>query len=374
MQIGLNTTGMLAELAITTDMDARDHCVVAVKGTFKTDESGVMSITDEQRPLVTADEHYGDPATTSVRYECDFAPQKPLTDVIVVGKAVAPKGQRVQKLTVALEVQGTRKELIVYGERRWVTALGLLSPSSATTFSEMPITFERAWGEQGDSRGPGKIEVEPCNLVGQGFHPYRPSSQVAGLPVSNVEVGGEAVTSPRARHEPAGFGCIGRSWHPRIKLAGSYDDKWRDERAPFLPVDFDPRYFQAAPADQQFPHFQGGEKLRCVHMADREVVSYVMPTLGVAVCFRFTDEDAERKAVLDTVTLEPHLGLAMLVYRASIPLRKKLTTLREVQVGVPAAPQSAEREILGYRNGKPIFPGIASTLRWLRGRGRGGER
>lgn len=360
---------MLAELVVATDKDACDHCVVAIKGTFQTNARGVLSLAEEQRPLVAADEHFGDPETTSVRYECDFALHKPLTDVIVVGKAVAPKGQRVKRLAVALEVQGKRKDLAVHGERRWVTGLGTLTPSDAIAFTELPITFDRAWGGQDDSRGPAKVEVEPRNLVGMGFHPHRPSNQVAGLPVPNVETLGDEVTSPRERHQPAGLGCVGRAWQPRVKLAGTYDDKWRDERAPFLPADFDARYFQCAPRDQQYPHFRGGEKLRCVHMAEQDVVSYVMPTLEVPVRFRFTDGDVEQKAVLDTVTLEPHLGLAMLVYRASVPLRKKLTALQEIVVGTQPAVLEPAREILGYRNGKPVFPGIAAALRWLRRRG-----
>lgn len=359
---------MLAELTVTTDQDARDHCVVVIKGTFKTDPRGVLSLAEEQRPLIAADEHYGDPETTSVRYECDFVPHKPLTDVIVVGNAVAPKGQRVKRLAVALEVQGKRKDLAVHGERRWVTTLGALSPSDAVAFKELPITFDRAWGGIDDSRGPAKVEVEQRNLMGKGFHPHRPGAQVAGLPVPNVEALGDAITSPRERHEPAGFGCIGRAWQPRVKLAGTYDDRWRDERAPFLPADFDARYFQCAPRDQQFPHFRGGEKLRCVHMAEQDVVSYVMPTLDVPVRFRFTDGNVERSAVLDTVTLEPHLGLAMLVYRASVPLRKKLTALREILVGPPPPVVEPAHEMRGYRNGKPVFPGLAAALRWLRQR------
>lgn len=36
MQITANTSGMVAELAMAADKDARDHCVVAIKGTFDT--------------------------------------------------------------------------------------------------------------------------------------------------------------------------------------------------------------------------------------------------------------------------------------------------------------------------------------------------
>ena len=367
MQISANTTGMLAELTVTSDKEARDHCVVVIKGTFQTNERGELSLAEEQQPLVTTDEHYGDPTTTCVRYECDFALAKPYTDVIVVGKAVAPNRQAVKQLAVRLEVQGRSKDLMVHGDRHWVTVLGMMSKSNPVPFTEMPITFDRAWGGQDDSRGPDRVEVEPRNLVGVGFHPHR--SRIAGLPVPNIEPLG-CSTSPRGHHEPVGLGCIGRSWQPRVALAGTYDERWRNERAPYLPADFDLQYFQCAPLDQQFPRFRGGEKIRCIHMAEQEVVVYIIPTLNLPVRFRFRDTDVERTALLDTAIVEPHLGRALLVWRASVPLRKKLTALTEVFVG--ETPARANWQPIGYRQDKPVFTHLASASAWLRQR-RGGR-
>jgi hypothetical protein len=135
MQIALNTTGMQAGLSVATDKEARDFCVVVVKGTFETSAHGEMTLAREQRPLVAADEHHGDPATTSILYECDFALEKPLTDVVVAGKAVSPSGQRVTQLGVRLEVQGRKKDLLVFGERRWVHSLGSVFPSAPVPFA-----------------------------------------------------------------------------------------------------------------------------------------------------------------------------------------------------------------------------------------------
>ena len=369
MHITANTTGMLAGLTVATDKDACDHCVVVIKGTFQTSAGGAMTLVEAQQPLVTADEHYGDPAFTCVRYESDFALEKPQTDVIVVGKAVAPPGRCVTKLAVRLEVQGRRKELTVYGDRRWTTTLGMVGISDPVPFAEIPITFDRAWGGFDDSRGPDQVVVEPRNPVGVGFHPHRSRARMAGLPVPNIEQLGRAIASPRDYHEPVGFGCVGRVWQPRVTLAGTYDKRWRDERAPYLPADFDTHYFQCAPLDQQFPHFQGGERICCIHMAEQELVEYVLPSWTVPVRFRFCDAEAERTAVLDTVILEPHLFRATLVWRASVPLRKKLTALRDVLVG--DLPKCEGSRPVGYRNGKPSFAGLADAIRWLRQRREG---
>ncbi len=42
---------------------------------------------------------------------------------------------------------------------------------------------------------------------------------------------------------------MSRNFPSRIKFAGTYDDKWKDERFPFLPQDFDEQYFLSAPVD-----------------------------------------------------------------------------------------------------------------------------
>ncbi|WP_375767143.1 DUF2169 domain-containing protein [Archangium gephyra] len=364
MQISLNTTGMQAGISVAADKDARDYCVVVVKGTFETNSRGEMTLAREQRPLVAADEHHGDPATTSIRYECDFALEKPLTDLIVVGKAVSPSGQRVTQVPVSLEVQGRKKSLQIIGERRWLRSLGSMLPSEPVPFVEMPLTFERAFGGQDESRGPGRASVERRNLVGVGFHPHRGAAQIEGTPLPNLERPGQRISSPRDQPEPIGLGHVGRAWAPRIAYAGTYDARWRDERAPFLPADFDSRYFQSAPADQQFPHFHGGERIRCIHMAAEPVVQYVIPSLRMPVRFRFVDREVEQMGVLDTVILEPHRSIAMLVWRARVPIGKKLNALQEISVG--EQPRATQGTPIGYRNGKPVFSGLAAAIRWLR--------
>lgn len=366
MQITKNTTGMPAEVTVTADKDARDYCVVVTKGTFTTSPAGSMTLASEQVPFVYADEHYGDPETTSIRYESDFALCKPLTDVIVVGKAVAPGGRPTEELAVSLEVQGRRKDAVVVGERRWVRAAGGLVCSRPLPFSEMPLCFDRAFGGIDEAGGPGKAAAETRNLVGVGFHSHRSIQEIDGTPLPNLEAPAHRIRSHRDRPTPVGFGVIGRAWKPRSTLAGVYDQHWLDEVCPFLPESFDHRYFQAAPSDQQFPHFTGGERIRCVHMAELPVVLYEIPPLRVPIEFCFFDRNVSVPSVLDTVVLEPHLGRAILVWRARIALGKKPDDLREIHVGPMP---SKDDGIIGYRRGKPLFAGLGSTLRWLARRG-----
>lgn len=366
MQITANTTGMLADVCVAQDREAHDSCVVVVKGTFDTDAIGQMALAVEQYPLVYADEHYGSPEASSVRYESDFAAEKTRTDVLVVGDAVAPGGKPVEELQVRLEVEGRSKDILVIGHRRWkLGALGL-TPSRSEPFTTMPLTFDRAFGGRDDTRGEHDVAVERRNLVGVGFSPRRPIESMIGLPLPNLEHPRDRIRGPRDRPEPIGLGCTGRNWTPRIDFAGTYDDHWLEHICPFLPPDFDTRYFQCAPLDQQFPMFRGGELLRCVHMAKSPVVTYRLPSLQVPVRFRFVEQEVEQQARLDTVMLLPGEQRAVLTWRTRARLPKKWNRLREILVGVQPTPP--DDGIIGYVRGRPKFRGLSFAVRWLQRR------
>ncbi|MCV5264373.1 DUF2169 domain-containing protein, partial [Escherichia coli] len=53
----------------------------------------------------------------------------------------------------------------------------------------------------------------------------------------------------------AGFGPVPPFFEARQTLAGTFDEEWIENRKPMLPLDFDRRFFQSAPADQQCKGF-----------------------------------------------------------------------------------------------------------------------
>lgn len=309
-----------------TDPEGRESCVVVVKGTFCTNAKGDLTLSSEQHPWVHADEHYGDPETTCIRYECDFAPEKPMAEVIVVGKAVPPNGSSARQLRVRLEVQEHAKEALVFGDRRWARYLGGLTITDPLPFREMPLTFDRAFGGIDDSRSPENVSCEPRNLVGVGFNSFRKPSEVDGRPLPNVE-------------------------HPSQQV-----------QCPFLPEDFDSRYFMSASSDQWFPHFRGGELIRCVHMAEEAMVQYRLPTIAIPVFYHFKDRIVEQQAVCDTVIVEPHAARAILLWRTRAAIGKKLTELKGILVG--AHPRSRDDDLRGHKNGKPHYRGLQAAIRW----------
>src|SRR4029079_3507430 len=53
------------------------------------------------------------------------------------------------------------------------------------------------------------------------------------------------------RAAEGGWAAIPAHWSQRARFAGTYDDAWRESRWPLPPEDFDPRFFNVAPIDQQ---------------------------------------------------------------------------------------------------------------------------
>lgn len=352
MQIGANTSGMVAGLSVATDKDGRDHCVVVVKGTFTIAGDGSTTLADLQEPLVFADVHHGDPATTSIRYESDFAAHKPRVDLLVNGSAYAPNGGAVTQMTVKLGIGECQKELLVTGDRRWICGpLGVRS-SAPTPFVTMPLTFDRAFGGRDESR-PEHASAELRNLVGKGFLRSSDRDVIEATALPNIEDPLHPLRAPRDTPGPAGFGVIGRGWRPRVQFSGTYDDRWMADKFPFLPDDFDPHYFQAAPSDQQVAALRGGETIRCMHMTPGGALTTTVPRREMPVQFVFRDRDIRVMATLDTLLLEPDRWRMQLTWRASVPLPRKLHALRDVIVGPqPSKPHFASLgEFVAQRRG-----------------------
>jgi hypothetical protein len=344
MEITSNTTGMPAGIAISTDKDGRQHAVVVVKATFAPNpSSGGWRLADKQQPLVYTDVPFGDPVKSSVRYECDFAPYKPRADVIVIGHVYAPRGKAVGQVEATLEVgEVLRKTVCVYGDRTWEPGLMGFRPSEPAPFVKMPLVYENAFGGSDHTHDdPGRQGSELRNTVGMGYRKNSDPKVLEGSPLPNLEHASERIKKWSDTPPPACFGVVSRGWRPRVGYAGTYDEKWQEERLPFLPEDFDSRFFNAAAEDQQVDHLRGGETVRCTNMTPSGSFSFVVPTIELPIVFEFRDRSQTVQPVLDTLVLEPDVPRVMLVWRASTALERKPTALRGVVVGAPSRSRGA---------------------------------
>jgi hypothetical protein len=357
MQITADHSGMTSLPTAWTDVEGRMWCVVVVKASFVVGADEQLQQLAEPATFVFADEYHGEPGLSSLRFENDFAPIKPQTDVVVVGRAHAPGGRPTSTCDVALQVGGRTKVVRVHGPRVWTPGVAGLVPSRAQPFEHMPLVWELAYG----GTRAGRCEWD--NPVGIGLAAGLAEHEVVGTPAPSLELPDQPVVRWGPRVTPANLGPIARAWHPRLGHAGTYDAAWKAERFPFLPVDFDLRHFQIAPLDQRFDRLASGTRIACINLDPTGRFAFTLPEPPPTARFRFRDRDEVRPFELDTVIIESEHRRVTLAWRTRMQLGRKLTSLRGIEIGVTASVAELPR-----KRGKPWFRSLGEFVRWRKGR------
>jgi hypothetical protein len=223
-------------------------------------------------------------------------------------------------MDVSMTVGPLHKELKVFGDRFWDQVLGEVRVTDPQAFVRMPITYERAFGGVDQrSDNPAKHGWERRNPVGTGF--VADPNKAAGERLPNIENPRALIRSWSDRPGPAGFGPIAGHWSPRVELAGTYDDRWRNERLPLVPEDFDERFYLCAPQDQQVTeHLEGGERVVLRNLTAQGVLSFVLPKVSLGFMTYFHGRPGfDHTAILNTVVLEPDERRVMVVWETQLP-------------------------------------------------------
>jgi hypothetical protein len=363
----VNETPFAAAWTMGTQVDGRETIVVAVKATYRLDGLDAQAksplLAEEQLPLLMQDELGAEPATSAPVLENDFAPIKPHCDVLLVGSAHAPMGKRVPSLFTRLEVGPISKTIRVLGPRVWSKLVGSLSATSPLPFESQPISYDVAFGgTDTHPEDPSKISTYLENPVGKGFRKYR--FDLDGVIMPSTEETDREITSPSSTYRPMSYGPIGRNWKPRSSFAGTYDQTWLDGRAPLWPLDFDTRYFQAAPPDQMMPFPRGGEAVELVNLVPVALnqgarLSTKLPANRVAIAFfSWRDEAALLDANLDTIVFLPERNRFTCTWRVAKAMTRDIFDLQEIVVG------ERESSFIGRMraraHGKTYFPGLGT--------------
>jgi hypothetical protein len=324
-----NRTPFAAERGWVRDRNGAEIWLVAVKCTFDIGPDGATKVSAEQPPVLRVPEYHGEPGKSSIKYENDLVLTKTTTDVLVVGHGYAPGSNPVTEFDVGFRVGPIQKLLRVFGDREWTGS----APSSPLPCVKMPLVYERAYGGIDRKSSRPDQDWDWRNPVGTGFAAEKAS--LDGVLLPNIEYPGKAMRSWDDRPPPAGFGVIGGHWQPRVSLAGTYDDKWQNERLPLVPEDFDERFFQCAPADQQSPQFlRGGEPVVLYRLSPGGDLRFPLPKIYLGFETRFYDGNREihKTRKLHTVILEPDYPRVSLVWHSALPCHFKVQKLERTIV------------------------------------------
>lgn len=317
-------------IALFPNEQGVDTLYVLVKATFHIGQT--LAVAEKQVPPCFADEYWGNPVFSSVKYASDMHLTKPSTDVVMISRAWPPNGREVPQLDVRFSVAERQKVLRIFGNRLWRNG----SISTPEPFQSMPIVYEYAFGgmHEVDSKKP-EILAEGRNPIGRGFCGKRKARELEGLSLPNVEDPQCLVSSVGDQANPAGFAFIAPAWLPRLAFAGTYDETWQKKRAPYLPEDFDPRFFNVAHPDFTFDRYlQGGETVVLENLHREGPLQFELPICKLEARVKVAGQIENPPLNLDTVLIEPEKRRLCMTWRGALPCDKKTLKVEQVDVNL----------------------------------------
>lgn len=323
-----NTTPFAAAIALFPNEQGVDTLYTITKATFQIGKH--WTLLEEQAEPCKEDIYWGEPGLSSLRQASDYHTGKSGTDLVVIGSAYAPQEALVSQLDVSVQLGAYGKAIRVFGNRVWDRG----RVSSAEPFTSMPLVYERAFG--GVDVADGQLRAaELRNPVGMGFAGKKSYAEVNGSYLPNLECPRKLIQDYRDTPPPACFAPIAPNWQPRISYAGTYDDYWKQHRAPFLPEDYRPRFMNVAHPDLVCTEFlKGGEPVRITGMHPNGDLAFNLPSVNLLSKAQVAGREVCAAFDLETVLIDTLFMRLTILWRSAITCNKQALKIREVNVSM----------------------------------------
>ncbi len=231
-----NFTPFITDFVLSRTREGANQIICILKAGFGFDADGSLSVLPHERmyPVLREDAYYGHPEKSGIRYPSDIAPEKQGTDIVINGHAY---GQGNERISCGFTLGHLNKKLTVTGHRVWNRILSFYKITGPFPFNKIPLMYENAFGGRyEDKKGVQHQYAE--NPVGKGFG----AGYAERTLLPHIEYENEWVKTIHDNPRPAGFGGIPPSWPQRLVHAGTFDDTWKKDRFPLLPLDMNPRF------------------------------------------------------------------------------------------------------------------------------------
>jgi len=121
------------------------------------------------------------------------------------------------------------------------------------------------------------------------------------------------------RPHPGGLGPIPPMWSPRREYAGTFDERWKRQRMPLLPDDYNPRHSQSAHPDlvSREP-LRGGERVVLNNLTPGSMLNFQLPRPYLILTTTTRSARLRQKIQLDRVIMEPDAKKLVMVWRSSL--------------------------------------------------------
>jgi len=256
-------------------------------------EPGEAVIAKRHDPIYERDRFPNDDPGASLYAPSDLVPHRPLVDVSVVGNAYAPRGGPVKSLAARLCVQSIEKLLSV---------------------TVQPVADDD--GFKSASLGYEFAEPTETNPVGtSNGSAHRIALMMDPTPVN-------------PRHTSPGFGPIASHWPSRQRLLkGNAEPRPTEEGAPCeLPAEFDMKFFNSAPPDQQLPELRPNAELVLENLhPDHAVLRTRLPNIAPQI-FVEREGSRQRAEAASTITglwIDTRRSVATLTYHCTLQLQRR---------------------------------------------------
>ena len=301
------------------DRAGAEHWVAALRASFSIGDGGLVKISDAQDPVLLAPA-YADDEAGELTSESDIAPFRPKPDFIMRGTACLPDMEGARALEASVSIGAMTKRSAVTCPRMLRKRGGRLSVEQGDPFGGIELTWRNSLGGADRFAKPGgEAETEWANPVGRGWTKrWRDLPEGADIMLPMIEEASDRIQPDRPLPAPFGFGAVQPHWLPRRQYAGTYDAAWQKGRAPLLPDDFDDRFYQSAPADQQLD-LKGGEEVLAVNLSPDGPFSFRLPQIILEATTRIGREKHETRLRLISVELDTKLKTLAMVWNTLVP-------------------------------------------------------
>lgn len=248
----------------------------------------------------------------------------------MMGNAYAPPGREVQQLDVNLALGNIKKTVRVIGDREWRDGC-ITQPKP---FQSMPMVYERAFG--GVHIVDDEIQTaELRNLIGTGFAGKRKGKEMNGISLPNLEAPANLIKDIKDQPEPACYGFCASNWQPRVAYAGTYDEAWQQNRAPYLPTDYDSRFLSMAHRELIYPgYIQGGEPVKIMSMHKSGNLQFKLPHVKLAAMVNLAGQEKRLVFQMETLIIEPNQLQLSMVWKAALPCDKNAQKIEKVNIAL----------------------------------------
>jgi hypothetical protein len=326
-----------------SDPDGRPVLAALAKRTY-TFAPGAVTVSARQMPFVEADVYAdaGNPLYSEVLAESDLVACKPLTDVVVLGKAHAPSGRTAYHLDCGVQVGALARTVRVYGARRIrERALGGLQFTDPEPFTEMELGYRFAFGGVARAKD-GTLYPYPPNPIGCGMairgavdDPSSvrvPTQEDPGAPLDAESIFLRRYEQWSEAPRPVSLGWTRRNFFPRYTYAGvlpeylaaatANREALREQYPSLIGAaipKMDLRFYQGASEGLWGGPLAGDEPVGLSFLdPDHPTLEFALPGDRPIMVLDKGDDATGLKAVLQTVVIDAERKLVMMVWRGAV--------------------------------------------------------